>query len=88
MYTLRRNSSLHCISSSKSVIHTTRKVEYPESGVAQFGATPVNRIDPASMRIRENPGRIIWQAISLANRRLTGCWKLKNIGGASCVITA
>ena len=29
----------------------------------------------------QNPDGIIWQKISLANRRLTGCWKSKIIGG-------
>ncbi len=28
------------------------------------------------------PDRIIWQTISLANRRLTDCWKSKIVGGA------
>ncbi len=58
---------------------TTRNVGYPESGVAHFSATPEIEIDPASKRA--SPDGIIWQAISLANRRLTGCWKSKIIGG-------
>ncbi len=66
-------------------IPTTRKVEYPESGVAHFSATPENWIDPASIRSWTGPESIqnwiIWQAISLANRRLTGHWKSKIIGG-------
>ncbi len=28
----------------------------------------------------QNP---VWHTLALANRRLTGCWKLKIIGGAS-----
>ena len=50
-----------------SILSTTRKVDYPKSGLAHFSAAPENRI--------------IWQTISLANRRLTGCWKSKINGG-------
>ncbi len=32
----------------------------------------------------DRPSLNIWQAISLANQRLTGCWKSKIIGGACC----
>ncbi len=37
---------------------TTRKVEYPESGVAHFSATPENRIDQASIRSWTGPESI------------------------------
>ncbi len=42
--------------------------------------TPPEMLD---MRKRANLDGIIWQAISLANRRLTGCWKSKIVGGVS-----
>ena len=48
------------------------QVSYQESGVAHFFATLESLI--------VNPGGIIWQAIYLANRRLTGCWKYNIIG--------
>ncbi len=34
-----------------------------------------------AMRKRANPDGIIWQTISQANRRLTGCWKSRIVGG-------
>ncbi len=59
-------------------IHTTRKVEYPESGVAHFYATPENRIDPASIRSWSGPESIR----SWTGQKSTQSWKGQKVSKA------
>ena len=39
-----------------------------------------------AMRNRANPDGIIWQTISQANRRVTGCWKSRIIGSEGVTV--